>query len=329
MQSRKKHSKKALKWIIISAVIAAAIASVLIVNVYFPLKYLSAYLIFGKSEPAEGQLRVRFPDVGYGNCAIVEFPDGKTALIDGGDDSYSSRLKIIKSLNESGTDKIDYLVCTSIKKEHCGGLGEILRLFDVDKIFAPYCRERLRTSQFAEFWDRAEGGRYDIIQNRYGAGFFNDDYGYSLYMLSPSSISSDGGAAEWDEACSAIWIEYAGQGILLLSDTTANEQAEIFELAAIEGGALNMDGHLVKLSDCGVVQVSSHGAEEAFRSEFYDLLSPQASIIQVGTNADGCPSDKVLGELARYGEIYSSDTDGDITVTIDGDGQIALSKEKK
>ena len=44
---------------------------------------------------ADGELRVHFLDVGQGDCTLIELPDGKVALIDGGDSTQQTE----KSLN--------------------------------------------------------------------------------------------------------------------------------------------------------------------------------------------------------------------------------------
>ncbi len=336
MKGNKKRSKKSLKWIIIGAVAVAVAAVLLIVNVFVPLKYLSAYVVFAK-KPEIGELRVRFVDVGYGNCAVLDLPDGKTAVIDGGDGSYHSQLKLLKALNSSGADRIDYLICTSPKKEHCGGFDEILKLKEVGDIFAPYCPEELQSEKFSDFIFHAERKGHEIETCAFGTGIVSDGGEYFFTVLSPFLYNASGDipiadtaiAAGVDALSSAIWLEYAGRGVLFMSDAPESVQSQIFDAAAIGGGILDIDGNLIDLKSCCVVQTPAHGALSAYREELYDLISPDAAIISVGDNAQGCPDELMLAGLKARCDVYRTDADGAITVTISGDGDVALSKEKQ
>ena len=114
--------------IITAAVVGLLVIVLIVINIFIPIKYLSAYFV-GKDEREEDTLRVTFIDVGYGDSTLCEFPDGKVMLIDGGDGSYANNLAILTVLNERGVDTIDYLVCTSVLGEYCGGLDEVISSF--------------------------------------------------------------------------------------------------------------------------------------------------------------------------------------------------------
>ncbi|MDE7214431.1 MAG: hypothetical protein K2N68_01150, partial [Clostridia bacterium] len=83
MTRRKKLSKKLLILIITACFIAVFAAAILITNAFIPVKYLSAYCV-AADKNKQDDLRVTFLNVGHGDCTLVEFPDGKTLLIDGG-----------------------------------------------------------------------------------------------------------------------------------------------------------------------------------------------------------------------------------------------------
>ena len=75
---------KRLKTIALFFVIAV-LGALCIISFWLPAetwKYCFALPQTGKSD--EGEMRVHFLDVGQGDCSIVELPDGKIMLIDGG-----------------------------------------------------------------------------------------------------------------------------------------------------------------------------------------------------------------------------------------------------
>ena len=82
------------------------------------------------------ELRVHFLDVGQGDCAIVELPDDKIMLIDGGKDETASTAAL-RYLNALEVDVIDYLVLTHADADHCGGLAEIVENKQVKHAFLP------------------------------------------------------------------------------------------------------------------------------------------------------------------------------------------------
>lgn len=79
---------------------------------------------------------VHYIDVGQGNCAFVELPDGKNILIDGGNTMYG--LKIEKFLKSKNVETIDYMIATHADSDHIGGLNHVLECFEVRQIIRPF-----------------------------------------------------------------------------------------------------------------------------------------------------------------------------------------------
>ena len=79
--------------------------------------------------------KVHYLDVGQGACSIIELPDGKIMIIDGGSDRNGE--KICDFLKERDIDRIDYLVATHADSDHIGGLNYIFDDFEIVNIFRP------------------------------------------------------------------------------------------------------------------------------------------------------------------------------------------------
>lgn len=325
----KKRSKGRVAAIITVAVAAVLISALLIINIFFPLRYFTAYLVIGH-KPAQGELSVRVLDVGQADCAIVCFPDGKTMLIDGGDGTYVSTVKILTELNRLDIDRIDYLVCTSVKDQHCGGLAEIIRMKQVGTIFGPYCNDRYITDSYSEFYAAAETCGAELEIAEYGSGA---ECGGAFFMfLSPAVHTAPGGAYEElnsdpdaeaiDEASAVLWLEYEDTGIFYAGDAPSSvldRIAEEYKIASGAGGAFSFRGHTIDFGDCKVYKVAGHGGEEYRSAELTDMLSPEISVISAGeNNAEGCPSAGVLADLSAHGNIYMTMYRGDVTVRIGG-----------
>lgn len=84
------------------------------------------------------EMRVTFIDVGQGDSALVEFPDGKTMLVDGGGNPRGidpGRATVAPYLWDRGIRHIDRLVLSHPHPDHAGGLAYILGNFKVGQIW--------------------------------------------------------------------------------------------------------------------------------------------------------------------------------------------------
>ncbi|MBW2122996.1 MAG: DNA internalization-related competence protein ComEC/Rec2, partial [Deltaproteobacteria bacterium] len=84
-------------------------------------------------------LRITCLDVGQGDCALVEFPKGRRALIDGGgfyDDAFDiGRNVVAPFLWKKKIRRIDFLVLTHPDPDHLNGLKFIARTFPVGELW--------------------------------------------------------------------------------------------------------------------------------------------------------------------------------------------------
>jgi competence protein ComEC len=90
--------------------------------------------------PHSGSLEVDFLDAGSRNISIIRLPMKKTVLIDGGFSSlktggYIERSVLTPYLLKSGVLRIDYLILTSLDKDHLEGVKSILRKFRVESVW--------------------------------------------------------------------------------------------------------------------------------------------------------------------------------------------------
>ena len=134
--------RRALRAIIIIAVIAIAIA--LVITVGFLFSKHAAQRPTASSEPLPAGENARIPegstfsihffDVGEADSALVEC-DGHYMLIDGGGSERSSFLYAY--LQQHQIDHLDYIVCSHAHSDHVGGLAGALNYATVDVAYAP------------------------------------------------------------------------------------------------------------------------------------------------------------------------------------------------
>jgi len=83
----------------------------------------------------ESFYKVHYLDVGQGNCAVIELPDGKIMVVDGGSDMYGD--KILSFLKTRNINTIDFMIATHADADHIGGLNYLFDEFEIINIFRP------------------------------------------------------------------------------------------------------------------------------------------------------------------------------------------------
>ncbi len=336
MDKDKKLTKGRLRTIIVTGISCVLALALIITNAFIPVKYLASYIVIRNKGVAEGTMRVRFVDVGYGDCTIIELPDGKNMLIDGGDGSSSHESKILKFLNKCDIDTIDYLVCTSVNAEHCGGLAELIQYKKVKKTYMPYCTNASVNDSFYNFVYAVKTNGVEIVYNGNGVSEYNNDFGYFFTVISPSDYTNPEGEYEIynndvssetarNNISAVIWLEYAGTGFLFTSDVTQSVLSGIVSeyklLKDIGEDYCTVNGYSVNLENCNVVTVANHGNSDSACTEFYKLLDPEIAVISVGDNGQNCPSDQVITDVGTYTEpLLRTDRDGTVTIEVTKDG---------
>lgn len=86
-------------------------------------------LVLGLRTRAAGGLEVTFFDVGQGDAALVEHPDGQRWLVDGG------RRGIAAALRRRGVRTLDRVIVSHADTDHSGGLIEVVRTLRVRSLW--------------------------------------------------------------------------------------------------------------------------------------------------------------------------------------------------
>ena len=340
MKAKRKNRVHWIKLLVIVLVTAIVTLSLIVTNLYIPVLYLPAYFNGGRDKNVPGRLRIRYLDVGYGDCALIELPDGKNMLVDGGKGDYNSEYRIFSVLNSCGIDHIDYLVCTSVNGEHCGGLAEILKYKGASEIYRPLVYNINITDEYAAFERSALKSGASLKYSRYGEGVYSGEWGYYFCFLSPAALSAedsfyddmnaDPTRENIDNASAVMWLEYGGYGFMFLSDAQVEAQSAVAKQLLADNESVRIGGMRANISQCAVIKSSRHAEEGMNGSLLYDLLSPSAAVVSVGENGAGAPALKELADIQLFvgNNVYRTDSDGTVTVTVN-DGIFTISKERQ
>lgn len=339
-KSKRKLSKRVIAIIVTVAVTVVAIASLLITNAFIPVRYLSAYCV-SVDENEEGILRVSFIDVGFGDCTLIELPDGKVVLIDGGDGAYANNLSVLRFLNSRGINEIDYLICTSVLDEHCGGLYDILKYKSVGKVFMPYCKNTRVTEEYHAFVTKAEEMKIPCSVACVGEGISSGEYGYFLTFLSPTNylspmseyadLNSKANAESMQNASVVTYLNCNGRSFVFTSDarsTALKRMTEEFLVCEqLSQPYCSFGGNTVNLREVSFVTAPAHAGKDNTYAPWYDLIKPEQTVISVGKNFADYPSLMALSDICNYCQPLYTSHDGNVTFIV-SDGKYTVIKSK-
>lgn len=331
-ETKEKLDKKSrkIKYVVLAVLIFVA-AGLCIFSAFFPADTWKYYVKLPKvSARAEGELRIHFLSVGQGDCTILELPDGKTMMIDGGDGSEENTAAILRYVNALGIKRLDYLLLTHSDSDHCGGLDSVLKIKGANAVFFPGVPDGVN-AEYASFYAAlSESGAKATVSRRYLQIFSDDgEYPYSLTFLwpyrpenpgSPYGGADDGAYtdAELNDTSAVVWLDYFGTSALFCGDASSAVEALLMR----DYGLGFFEGYGVELDGTEILKVSHHGSRSATSEEFVRFLGVETSVISCGRgNLYGHPAAEVCDVLSAAGaEIYRTDLDGNVTVAISPGG---------
>ena len=278
----------------------------------------------------EGELRIHFIDVGQGDCILLELPDGKVALIDGGDEKESTATKIIRYLNALKIEVIDYLIVTHADADHFGGLDRVVEYKTVLNAYLPAIKPENAGNKYARLYEQLLEERCVIEYASRNISLSNStgETPYVFTFLYPYTAKiEDENLKEDDNASSSVlWLDYHGVSALFTGDASTSA-----ELALVRDDQMGMfEPYGVDLTSTEILKVAHHGSSNSSHLDFLTYLNVQTAVISCGKdNTYGHPSEGVQLNLDKVGATtYRTDENGSVMATISPTGEYSFTSKK-
>ncbi len=239
-------------------------------------------------------LSVHFLDVGQGDSAFIELPNGETMLIDTGENYHGEG--IIRYIERLGYSQIDYLVGTHPHSDHIGSMPYIIRHFPVRQIYMP--RVSADSKLFETLLESIQNAGLTVKEGKAGVSILQDG-DLSADILAPVTIDED----NLNNCSLVIRLRFGGTSFLMTGDAGPDEL-----------NAVAQDLH------ADVLKVMHHGSSVSATQEVLERIAPKTAVISCGADNDyGHPHRETLYYLEQLGcTVYRTDRDKTVVVTTDG-----------
>ena len=241
----------------------------------------------------DSNLEVYFFDVGQADSILLK-NDNYSMLIDAGNNEDGSNL-VDYLKNDLSINNINAVVGTHPHEDHIGGLDNIVKSFDIDKIYLPNATTNTKT--FEDLLDAIEEKGYKITVPK-----IDDEFNLGNMLFKVIYVGSD--ESDLNNTSIVLRLDFGSTSYLFTGDATGKTEKIILD----------------KSIDVDVLKVGHHGSKYSSTDEFLDKVSPNYAVIEVGEgNSYSHPSDSTIKKLNdRNIKIYRTDIDGTIKLISDG-----------
>lgn len=254
-------------------------------------------------------LKVTFLDVGQGDSALIETPNHKNILIDGGgypsyqgEERKISEKVLLPALQAKRIRKLDLAIVSHPHDDHIKGIEELVGNIPIDAL-GIYDMENEYLKRIKSL---AVKNGVQILNLKAG-NTFNIGSNITLEVLSPlEKFSIEDEQKDINNASLVLKMEYQSSSFLFTGDIEQKIEKQLVTHK--------------KDIEADVLKVPHHGSDTSSSKEFIKEVSPDICVISLGeNNTFGHPSldtIETLENITPY--IYRTDREGAVEVSTNG-----------
>jgi len=268
-------------------------ASLLLLSLFFTheinifLKFQYDYSNFSTST-----YEVHFVDVGQGDAVLIRFSNGKTMLVDSGDESAKANLTnyIDNVFFRNSKNIFNYVVLTHGDSDHMGNMAHIINNYTVETFYAPMQTEG--TSKYLALTQELKNKHNENeIQLAYNiAGVEIVEGNEKVTWLSPVKETYE----NTNDFSPIMLVELIACKILLTGDATSLT------------GEIEACNFFIDRIDIDILKLGHHGSNTSTSMLFLETFTPEIAVISCALhNRYNHPSAGTLERLAEYDQMYN------------------------
>lgn len=302
--------KLALVFVVIFALLAVAIGCgtlyyfsqvqpseepVVIVNVTPTLEpVMNTTVVPTVEQESKSDLKIHFQNIGQGDSILLEH-NGQYALIDAGKTKIA-----LDEIKKHLCERYDWVLTTHQDNDHIGYVSYVIENSAVNWFYDN--GNVVDTQAYKNMMNSVTNNNlfYHILSTGDTIDFWND-----VNITVVSSKVTNGKNVNDDSV--VLLLEFEGVKVAFTGDISEDVEDKI-------GKALG---------DVDILKVAHHGSKTSSSDVFLCHVLPEISVISVGENSYGHPSDEAIERLQKYGTVYRTDEYGCVEIVID-DGKYEI-----
>jgi competence protein ComEC len=265
------------------------------------LAFLAIVSWLALRQPPDSRLHVYFLDVGQGDAILLQTPDDRQILIDGGPNP-AALLSELSAVMPFWDRSLDLVVLTHPDGDHLTGLLAVLDRYQVARVLDA---SQIDAAPLAATW-RERLAKMHIPRTIAQRGMRIPLGDVMLTVLHPGSKPLTGTASDDNNNSIVLRIDYGPTSLLLTGDAESEAEADMVK------AGLPLQADLLK--------IAHHGSNGSTSAPFLMAVTPREAVVQVGAeNSFGHPAREVLKRLSdAQAEILRTDQNGRIEAVSDG-----------
>lgn len=256
---------------------------------------------------SQDTLKVTFIDVGQGDAALIESPEGQTILIDGGGflipDQKNlfdvGREVVVPFLKRKGVKKIDLMILSHPHPDHYGGLAAVVESFPIDEFW--WNGQKFLDESFDLLMKALEKNQTKI--QKVSAPFVRDIGPLQFSMIHPEKIDR---SQNINNNCLAVRATFKDVSFFFAGDIEKDAEEEIIRKG-------------IKIEST-VLKIPHHGSRTSSSVPFIDTVKPRYGVVSLSEgNHFGFPHPGILEKYERRDvQLFRTDRNGAVTFESDG-----------
>ena len=275
---------------------------------------ITMLLISAGASICRADLEIHCLDVEQGDCTLIISPTGGTFLFDAGINGKGNSV-VYPYMQSLGLDALDYIGASHYHVDHIGGIDDVVDNIGIDSVRVAVLDRgwSYTTLTYDDYAATVAAKRTTITDGQV------IDLGGGV-TITCVSVNGNGELSppfddSYDEndMCVALLVEYGDFDFFVagdLSGVNSSYYNDIESSVAPEVG------------DIDVYRVDHHGSSSNSNANLVSTLQPEVSIISVGANSYGHPTQTVINRLVSYGTYIYQTNLGDGGTIPPGEGEV-------